>query len=289
MSEVLDKRPHASPHADSGTRSQRRRKRRPHQEESAPAPDGVGAAEAAAEAPVAEAPALPEPPFTLAIDIGGTGIKAMLLDKQGKPSGKRSRIETPRPATPDAVLAVIRSLLPDLPYDRVSIGFPGVVVGGVTRTAPNLGAEWHGYDLQQAVQALTSRPTRVLNDAGLQGLGVISGQGVEIVLTLGTGMGCAIFVDGRYVPNVELAHHPLRKGRTYEDYIGNAARQEVGNRKWSKRVLKVIAQVQATFNPTILYLGGGNATKLKWKKQPPADVRLVENVAGILGGIALWR
>lgn len=242
-------------------------------------------------APVTEPLTAPHPdaPFTLAIDIGGTGIKCMVLDKSGSASGPRNRIETPRPATPDAVLAVIRTMLPELPYDRVSIGFPGVVSRGVTRTAPNLDRTWHGYNLQKAVEELTSRPARVLNDAGLQGLGVISGQGVEIVLTLGTGMGCAIFVDGRYVPNVELAHHPLRRKQTYEQYISNAARSAVGNGKWSKRVLKVLAQVQETFNPDIIYLGGGNASKLKVKGKLPANVRITENIAGLLGGIALWR
>ena len=233
--------------------------------------------------------ALPEPPFTLAIDIGGTGIKAMLLDKNGIASGKRNRKETPRPATPEAVLEVIRSLLPDLPYERVSVGFPGVVLGSVIHSAPNLHKSWQGFNLQQAIESLTGKPTRVLNDAGLQGLGVISSHGVEIVLTLGTGMGCAIFVDGRYVPNVELAHHPLRKGKTYEDYVSNAARKAVGDRKWSNRVRKVLAQVQATFNPTIIYLGGGNAEKLTFKDSLPAGVKVVENIAGLLGGIALWR
>ena len=242
--------------------------------------------------PTAEAtpvPPPPEGPFTLAIDIGGTGIKCMLLDKGGNASGKRNRIETPRPATPEAVLAVIKSLLPDMPFERVSVGFPGVVISGITHSAPNLDKAWQGYNLQQALESLIGRPTRVLNDAGLQGLGVVSGHGSEIVLTLGTGMGCAIFVDGRYVPNVELAHHPFRRKKTYEQYISNAARAAVGNAKWSKRVLKVIAQVKATFNPTVIYLGGGNASKLKWKDKPPEGVRITENIAGLLGGIALWR
>lgn len=250
-------------------------------------PTAVATPGSPADATPAAAP--PEGPFTLAIDIGGTGIKCMLLDKNGNPSGKRNRIETPRPATPDAVLAGIRGLLPDLPFDRVSVGFPGVVTLGITRSAPNLDKSWHGYNLQQALESMVGRPTRVLNDAGLQGLGVVSGQGSEIVLTLGTGMGCAIFVDGRYVPNVELAHHPFRKGKTYEQFISNAARAAVGNKKWSKRVLKVLKQVQATFNPTIIYLGGGNASKLAWKDHPPEGVRITENIAGLLGGIALWR
>jgi len=128
---------------------------------------------------------------------------------------------------------------------------------------------------------------RVLNDAGLQGLGAISGSGTEVVITLGTGMGFAIYVDGSYVPNVELAHHPLRKSRTYEELVGNRARKQLGNRKWSKRVLQALSQIQATFNPQRIYVGGGNATKFKGKL--PNGVVLIDNIAGLLGGIALWR
>lgn len=226
-------------------------------------------------------------PLTLAIDIGGTGVKCMVLDEKGKPVGERQRQPTPRPATPQAVLATIKSMLPEADFARVSVGFPGVVVGGVTQTAPNLHKKWEGYKLEQALFDLTGRPTRVLNDAGVQGLGVISGQGVEIVLTLGTGMGFALYVDGRYVPNIELAHHPFRRELTYEEYIGNAARLKAGNRKWSRRVLRALTQIRATFNPRIIYIGGGNATKLK--DELPPNTKLGDNIAGLLGGIALWR
>jgi polyphosphate glucokinase len=223
----------------------------------------------------------------LAIDIGGTGIKCMVIDTQGHPVGERQRQPTPRPATPQAVLSAIRSMLPTENFARVSVGFPGVVVDGVTQTAPNLHPQWEGFNLQQAVTHLTGRPTRVLNDAGVQGLGVIAGRGVELVLTLGTGMGFALYVDGRYVPNIELAHHPFRKKLTYEDYIGNAARLKAGNRKWSSRVLRVLRQIQTTFNPGIIYLGGGNSAKLR--DELPHGVKRVDNVAGLLGGVALWR
>lgn len=240
----------------------------PHAEGSAAAPASAG-------------------PLTLAIDIGGTGLKCIVLDVKGNPVGERQRQPTPRPATPQAVLACIKSMLPSAPFERVSIGFPGVVVDGVTRTAPNLHQQWGNFNLQQAVTELTGRPARVLNDAGVQGLGVISGRGVELVLTLGTGMGFALYVNGRYVPNLEMAHHPFRKGCTYEQYIGNAARLKAGNRKWSKRVLRVLGQIQTTFNPGIIYVGGGNAAKLK--EELPSGVRRVDNIAGLLGGIALWR
>lgn len=229
----------------------------------------------------------PKAPFTLTIDIGGSGIKCLLLDRDGMPSGKRQRQETPQPATPTAVLQVIKSLLPDTAYDRVSVGFPGVVVDGVIHSAPNLDESFAGFDLQSELNRLTERPVRVLNDAGLQGLGAISGVGTEVVITLGTGMGFAIYVDGRYVPNVELAHHPLDKSGTYEQSVGNRARKQLGKRKWSKRVLRALAQIQATFNPQRIFVGGGNAAKFKGKL--PGGVVLIDNVAGLLGGIALWR
>ncbi len=248
----------------------------------------IGEAEQSGEAsPVVPNADPPSPPYTLAIDIGGTGIKCLLLDQAGQPSGKRQRKETPQPATPQAVLDVIRSLLPDTAFDRVSVGFPGVVKKGVIFAAPNLDKSFTGFDLQSALSEITSKPVRVLNDAGLQGLGVIAGQGTEVVITLGTGMGFALYVDGHYVPNVELAHHPLSNKRSYEENVGNRARKRIGKRKWEKQVRKVLRQIQATFNPDKIYVGGGNATKLSNKL--PEGVVKIDNIAGLLGGIALWR
>lgn len=228
-------------------------------------------------------------PRTLAIDIGGSGIKVMLLAPDGAPMGERRRVETPRPATPDAVLAAIESLLPEEHYDRVSVGFPGVVVDGVVRTAPNLAPAFAGFDLQREITQRTGRPTRVLNDAGVQGHGVVEGRGVEMLLTLGTGMGCALFIDGRYVPNVELAHHPFRKSKTYEEYVSDHARRRIGNRRWRQRVRRVVRQVLLVFNPRVLYLGGGNARRLRFSSDEIEGVRVTDNVAGLLGGFALWR
>ena len=226
---------------------------------------------------------------TLAIDIGGTGLKALILDIGGNPLSERLRVDTPQPATPDAVLSTIWTMIEPLgEFDRVSVGFPGVVMEGVIATAPNLGTkEWKGCDLAKAFTDKTRRPARVINDAGVQGYGVIEGHGVEMILTLGTGMGCALYSDGKYVPNLELAHHPFAKGKTYEQYIGKKALEKVGKKKWNKRVEEVIAQVLPIFNPRRLYLGGGNAKKLKIKL--PENVQITENVAGLLGGIALWH
>ena len=227
-------------------------------------------------------------PRTLCIDVGGTGLKALVLDSTGEPVTERVRVETPRPATPRRVLQAIWALVEPLgAFERVSVGFPGVVVDGVTRTAPNLHPDWDDFPLARTLQDRVRRPTRVLNDAGLQGYGVVEGRGVEMLLTLGTGMGCALFNDGVYVPNIELAHHPFRKHKTYEDYVGVRALEAVGKKRWNRRVARVVAQVLPIFNPRRLYLGGGNAKHLDI--QFPPEVHLVANIAGLLGGIALWR
>ena len=225
---------------------------------------------------------------TLAIDIGGTGLKALVLDEEGEPLTDRARVETPRPATPESVVAAIVKLVKPLrPFDRVSVGFPGVVVEGTTRTAPNLDGGWKNFALAASLRRRLDRPVRVLNDAGVQGYGVIEGRGVEMVLTLGTGMGCALYVDGKYVPNLELAHHPFRGKTTYEEYVGARALEAVGKKKWNKRVARVLAQIDPIWNPRRIYLGGGNAKHLRLDL--PSHVRVTDNVAGLLGGIALWR
>ena len=229
-------------------------------------------------------------PRTLAIDIGGTGVKALVLDAKGKTLTERVRMETPKPATPAAVLNAIREISKSFgDFERVSCGFPGVVISGVVHTAANLGTEaWRGFPLAKKLSAAFGNvPARALNDAGVQGFGIIQGKGTEMVLTLGTGMGCALFIDGRYVPNLELAHHPFHKRKSYEEWIGNRALKRVGKHEWNKRVRQVLELVQPIFNPTVIYLGGGNAHKLHGKL--PKNVKIGDNVAGLLGGIALWR
>lgn len=225
---------------------------------------------------------------TLAVDIGGSGVKAMILDGSGKPLTARSRVATPKPATPKAVLEVIAGLAKAKePFDRVSVGFPGVVRNGVTVTAPNLDAGWTGYKLAASLARLLRKPVRVANDADVQGFGAIAGRGVEVVMTLGTGMGSALFVDGRLVPNLELAHHPFRKGMTYEEQLGQAALKKAGKEKWNSRLGKAIQSLDALFNYDVLYLGGGNTKHIAIPL--PANVKIVPNVAGLLGGIFLWR
>ncbi|HEV8246801.1 MAG TPA: ROK family protein [Polyangiaceae bacterium] len=226
---------------------------------------------------------------TLAVDVGGTGIKMIVLDGDGKPVNERARELTPRPARPDAVLALVARMLETQPhFDRVSVGFPGVVVSGVVQTAPNLGTNhWRGRNFQADLERTTCVPVRVINDADLQGYGVIEGRGVELVLTLGTGMGAALFVNGRLVPNLELGHHPFEKGKTYEERVSDATLKRVGKKEWNKRVAAAIAQLEPIFNFDTLYIGGGNTEYLKIDLPP--NVRLFSNVDGMTGGIRLWE
>ena len=228
-------------------------------------------------------------PHTLAIDIGGTGLKMIVLDAAGTPVSERDREKTPRPATPAAVVEMLATQIGRQPeFSRISVGFPGVIVDGVVQTAPNLDGDWTGFPLATELARVAGRPVRAANDADVQGLGDIEGVGVELVLTLGTGLGSALFVDGRLVPNLELAHHPFKGERTYEDYLGKAALEDIGKKRWRKRVHKVLSVIAPIWNPRRIYLGGGNA-KLLRDEDLPENVALCPNSAGLTGGLALWR
>jgi len=226
-------------------------------------------------------------PITLSIDIGGTGIKAMRLDRRGRPVSEREREKTPHPATPSRVLSVVAILAERLPeFDRVSVGFPGVLIDGVVRTAANLHPSWIGRHPARMMRESLKKPVRVANDADMQGLGIVEGRGVELVVTLGTGIGSGLFLDGRLIPNLELGHHPFRHGQTYEQQLGDRPLKRIGRRRWNRRVRRAVELWLQTFNCRRLYLGGGNARLLS-SKMPP-EVRVTSNLAGLLGGIRLW-
>jgi polyphosphate glucokinase len=229
-------------------------------------------------------------PRTLAIDIGGTGIKAALLDDGGSLIGERQRVPTPpKPVTPeDLVRAIDQVAAPLGTYERVSVGFPGYVRDGRVITAPNLGTDaLAGFDLQSVLAEHLGKPVRVLNDADVQGFGAIKGRGVEMVLTLGTGAGTALFRDGEIMPHLELAHHPVSGNKTYDEYVGNAARKKKGKKAWNKRVAKVIDILREVVRFDHLYIGGGNAKDITFPLPP--DVTIVPNTDGLTGGIKLWQ
>lgn len=226
-------------------------------------------------------------PRTLAIDIGGTGLKASVLDEHGGMLADEVRIDTPYPCPPKVMLKSLEKLVEPLPeFDRVSVGFPGVVGKGKIITAPHFGNRvWRAFPLARKLGERLGKPVRLLNDAEVQGFGVIVGRGLEVVLTLGTGAGTAVFRDGELMPHLELAQHPIGKWGTYNDYVGKDALDRKGKRKWNRRVRKTIKILHSLLHFDVLYIGGGNAKKIDIV---PDNVIIVPNEAGITGGVKLW-
>jgi len=225
----------------------------------------------------------------LSIDIGGTGLKASVIDDRGTLLAERMRIPTPDPCPPHAMVDALAALVAPLPpHDRIAIGFPGVVRDNVVLTAPHFGnGHWAGFKLADVLSERLGGPALMINDAEMQGLAVIRGNGLELMLTLGTGAGTGLFRNGEIMPHMELAHHPVHKSKTYNDYVGDDALKAVRHKKWNRRVRKVIGILEALLHYDHLFVGGGNATKIDF--DPPESVTLVSNDAGIEGGAALWR
>ena len=227
-------------------------------------------------------------PRTLAIDIGGTNLKAGILDVDGNMVTGPERCPTPNPRGPADVVTCLVTLSQKLgAFDRISVGFPGVVRGGRTLTAPNLGTDvWHNFPLGAALSQRLGAAARVLNDASVQGLGVIAGQGLECVITLGTGFGFALFQDGFLAPHLEVGQHPIAKDKTYDQYLGNVALHKAGRVKWNKRLRRAIDILDTLITYDTLYIGGGNAQVIDFEL--PSNVHVVANAAGITGGVKLW-
>jgi polyphosphate glucokinase len=250
-----------------------------------------------------------EHPFTLAIDVGGTGLKASVLSKEGNMVADRVKVETKYPLPPEGdtgLVPALAALVKPLPEaDRVSCGFPGMVRNGVVLSAPHfvtkkgpgtpvdpkLFAAWSKFDLATALSAALGKPTKVANDADIQGAAVVRGNGLEVVITLGTGFGSAVFMDGQLMPHIELAHQPFRKEETYNDQLGELARKNKGDETWNHRLREAITNLDGLFFFDHLYIGGGNARRID--RDDLGDVlgriTIVDNTAGILGGIKLWE
>jgi polyphosphate glucokinase len=225
----------------------------------------------------------------LTIDIGGSHIKGTILDNEGNQQMKYKKVVTPARATPPLVLKTILTLVDGMSeYDKVSVGFPGYVRNGIVFTAPNLDkTQWQQIEFGQQISDALRKPVRLVNDADQLGLGVVSGKGYEMAVTLGTGFGTAILFDGFLLPHLELAHHPLRNDKDYDAYIGEKAMKKAGREKWNKRVAQTLGILKTVFNYDRLYLGGGNAGKLTIPLE--GNIHLFTNEEGIKGGARLWQ
>ena len=233
-------------------------------------------------------PAQP-PTAILAVDIGGTHTKASVLDPAGNLLHEPLRFDTPVNAPPQQLVEELGQLAPRLPpFDRIAVGWPGVVRNHRVRTAPLLHhPDWPGFPLAEALTQRLGHPCRLGNDADIQGFAVIAGKGLEMVITLGTGFGSALYETGRLGPHLELAHHPFRDNETYNQQVGDAARKRIGDDAWRQRVELAVQTMRTLTLFDHLYIGGGNSRLLP--KPTTADITLVDNVAGIRGGAWLWR
>ena len=242
--------------------------------------------------------------WTLTVDCGGGGIRASVLDAAGTPHVPTIRVPTPYPLPPSRLVSTIVDLATRLPAaDRVTVGMPGMIRHGVvvatphyvtaagprTPVLPQLAQAWAGRDIAADLQAALGRPVLVLNDAELHGAGVVSGAGVELVLTLGTGLGSALFDGGVLAPHLELSHAPIRRG-TYDTWLGEPERRRLGAGPWSRRVRRAVDGLRPVFCWDRLYLGGGNAQRVTPRALAGMgdDVVVVPNAVAISGGVRAW-
>lgn len=212
----------------------------------------------------------------LVIDIGGSHVKFRV----GAAGAIRRFVSGPT-MTAARMARQLRKLTREVPFDAVSIGYPGIVFRGRIAAEPhNLGKGWVGFDFSQAF----GKPVRIVNDAAMQAIGGYSG-GRMLFLGVGTGLGVTLIIDGVVEPT-ELGHTPYRHELTYEDYLGDRGRKLRGNKKWRKSVLEVLAQLKEVFEVDYVVVGGGNAPRLK---HLPRYARLGDNRNAFVGGLRLWQ
>ncbi|WP_265520652.1 ROK family protein [Oerskovia flava] len=242
---------------------------------------------------------------TLAVDCGGGGIKANVLDAAGTAHATAVRVPTPYPLAPALLVETIAEIAARLPAaHRVTVGMPGMIRHGVvvhtphyitrsgprSRVDPALAEAWTSFDVRAAVAERLGIPALVLNDAEVHGAGVIAASGLELVLTLGTGLGSALFHGGQLAPHLEWSRAPVRRGATYDEYVGEPERRRLGNGLWSRRVLAVVDGLRPVFWWDRLYLGGGNSRQITPTvlARLGDDVVVVPNSAALVGGARAW-
>jgi len=217
----------------------------------------------------------PEPRNVLTIDVGGTHVKVLVTGRK-----KPRKCDSGPSMTARKMVKAVKDLTKDWEYEAISIGYPGPVLHGkITAEPHNLGGGWVGFDFGKAFGC----PVKIVNDAAMQALGSYRG-GRMLFLGLGTGLGTTLIVDGVIEP-MELAHLPYRKGRTYEDYLGERGLTRLGRRKWQKHVRRVAKALKRALEAEDAVLGGGNAKKLD---RLPTGFRLGSNANAFTGGFRLW-
>lgn len=244
--------------------------------------------------------------LTLAVDCGGGGIKASVLDENGTMIAPAVRTATPYPLPPALLVDTIVDLAAHLPRaDRVTAGMPGMIRHGVviatphyitkdgprSKVLPELVQLWSRFDMRRSLEERLQVPTLVLNDAEVAGAGAIAGTGLEMIITLGTGLGNAVFDAGRLAPHTEISQGPIRWGLTYDDYLGEHERLRLGDAHWSRRVRRTVAALRPMYMWDRLYIGGGNGVRItpSHREHLGDDVVIVPNDAGIRGGVRAWN
>lgn len=233
----------------------------------------------------------------LGIDIGGSGIKGALVDVgSGELLSERLRLATPLPATPQAVATTVKELVRLFAWQGpIGFGFPAVISSGVAKSAANIDKAWIGTDVEVLLGEATGCRCTVINDADAAGLaemrfgGGKDLSGSVLILTLGTGIGSALFYNGQLFPNSELGHLQMKAGIA-EQYTSAAVRKRDGLswKAWAKRLNKFFTQVERLFSPEVIIIGGGVSRKHEkffpyletQAKLLPAELR---NQAGIIG------
>jgi polyphosphate glucokinase len=211
----------------------------------------------------------------LVIDVGGTHVKVLATGQK-----EHRQIVSGPALTPKKMVAQVRKLTQDWPYDVVAMGYPGPVLHHRPVTEPhNLGRGWVGFKFSAAFR----RPVRIVNDAAMQALGGYR-RGKMLFLGFGTGLGSALIVDGIVEP-MELGHLPYKKA-TFEDYVGLRGLEKYGKKKWRRYVADVVQRLIAAIEPDEVVLGGGNVRKLK---ALPPKCRMGDNANAFRGGFRLWE
>jgi polyphosphate glucokinase len=244
------------------------------------------------------------PDDVLAIDVGATNIKFARVDAQGRLRSSLKRRPTPHPCTPDRLVEWIVQRCQNFVVDRVGVGFPGEFedghvirpgnlsrVGGVgTAIDTRLDEQWVGFGLEQALRVRTGRDVRVVNDATLAALGCCRGEGNELVVTLGTGCGIALQVEGERRRIRDLGRIEFDAGRTFDQALGERARAR-DDAAWRGDVLDAVDALAKEFDASVVYLAGGNARRISTEMfaSSPYEIAIAGNEASLRGAARLFR